>query len=303
MKRRQENDVTRPMVALVCLALGTPLVAQDAPSLGPLLARATEYVDEFYDQLSGTVAEERYEQRMRPGAGAFGRSRTNNNGRRVLRSDFLLVRPEGEEQYYGFRDVFEVDGQPVRDRQDRLTRLFLDTSASADRQIQGIRNDSARYNIGDVERNINTPTLALLLLRSQHKPRVEFARSTDRSPGLGLDEPEGSGDLLVVEFEEAWGRTLVSGRDGRNLPAAGRFWIEPDTGRVLATELRIDDDTLSATINVLYAAVDTMDHLVPIEMREQYDSRESGSRVDGTATYSSFRRFQVEVEESAPFRD
>jgi hypothetical protein len=293
------------VVALLCLALGIPLAAQEeAPSLGSLLARATDYVDEFYDQLSGMVAEERYQQRsMTRTPGGRGSSGANGDERRVLRSDFLLVRPEGEEEYYGFRDVFELDGQPVRDRHDRLTRLFLDASASADRQIQGIRNESARYNIGDVERNINTPTLALLLLRPRYKPRVEFEYTTDMSPGLAVDGPAESPDLLVVAFAEAWGRSLVTGRDGRDLPATGRFWIEPETGRVLASELKIEDDSLDATINDVYGAFDTMDHLVPIEMRERYDSRSSGFRVEGTATYSRFRRFQVEVEESAPFRD
>ena len=38
-------------------------------------------------------------------------------------------------------------------------------------------------------------------------------------------------------------------------------------------------------------------------MREQYFNHLSGSRVEGAATYSRFRRFRVVVEESEPFRD
>ena len=38
-------------------------------------------------------------------------------------------------------------------------------------------------------------------------------------------------------------------------------------------------------------------------MRERYDNLQSDSRVEGTATYSRFRRFQVVVDESEPFRD
>ena len=33
---------------------------------------------------------------------------------RQLRSDLLLVRPEGSDARMQFRDVFEVDGKPVR---------------------------------------------------------------------------------------------------------------------------------------------------------------------------------------------
>jgi hypothetical protein len=32
-------------------------------------------------------------------------------------------------------------------------------------------------------------------------------------------------------------------------------------------------------------------------MRERYDIRRGGSRVDGVATYSRFRQFQVKVDE------
>jgi hypothetical protein len=72
---------------------------------------------------------------------------------------------------------------------------------------------------------------------------------------------------------------------------------------VLVTELIVDSDDVDVTITVRYAETETIDHLVPVEMRERYDSRRQGSRVDGTATYSRFRRFQVEVGVSEPFRE
>ena len=37
--------------------------------------------------------------------------------------------------------------------------------------------------------------------------------------------------------------------------------------------------------------------LVPIEMREWYEDKKKGMRVDGRATYGRFRRFQVNVDE------
>ncbi len=37
--------------------------------------------------------------------------------------------------------------------------------------------------------------------------------------------------------------------------------------------------------------------LLPIEMRERYESKVKGSRVDGRATYGKFRQFQVTVDE------
>ena len=291
---------TSSLVAFVLIGALHASGAQE-PSLVQVLARTTDYVNGLFGQMSGMVAEERYEQRSRGPVG-FGFS-DNTRERRVLRSDYLLFEPEGADRYFGFRDVFEVDGRAVRDREDRLTRLFLDPALSAEGQIQGILTESARYNIGDVERSINVPTLALLFLSPAYKPRFKFERVTETSPDLGVDRPEESADVWVIGYQEAWPFTVISGGDGRNLPAKGRFWIEPMTGRVLVSEVIFENATVDAVVTVRYAEDETVGHLVPVEMRERYGNRRNGSRVDGVATYSHFRRFVVQVEEAAPLRD
>ena len=199
-----------------------------------------------------------------------------------------------QSHYYEFRDVFEVDGRPVRDREERLTKLFLDQSASAAKQVRGIVMDSARYNIGSVERTLNTPTLALLILHPIYQPRFRFARVAAGSPMLPLSKenlPDPT-EVWVVEFEEMWPNTVIRGHNRRDLPAEGRFWIEPATGRVWLSELVIDDPQVRATVDVGYRQDPVIGHLVPAEMRERYRNRRDGSRVDGTATYSRLRRFK-----------
>ena len=291
---------------LVAAAAVSATVRAQEPALVDVLSRAGAYVAQFGATLSGAVAEERYEQSTRlPSASGPGRysSAGGERIRRRLRSDYLLVRLAGAERYHGFRDVFEVDGQPVRDRDQRLAELFLQPSASADTQLQGILRDSARYNIGDVRRNFNVPTLALLFLAPGYKPRFAFGRADDSQPPLGLDGPSPADGVWVVAYREEWPTTLIRGRGRSNLPAAGRFWIEPATGRVLATELIVEDSELRAVIAVRYAVDPALGHLAPAEMRERYDNRRQRTRVDGTATYSGYRRFQVQVTESEPFRD
>ena len=293
------------LVALLVVAAPAASAAQE-PSLLDVLVRATNYVSRFSEQMSGTVAEERYDQLATvPSSRGFGRfpNEGSDRYRRTLRSDYLLVRPFGADRYYGFRDVFEVDGQPVRDREERLTKLFLNPSASANTQIRGIMNDSSRYNIGDVSRNFNVPTLALLFLRPAYKPRFEFERVTDDDPRLGLDRPDEADDLWVIGYKEDWPTTVIRGRERTNLPAAGRFWVEPASGRVLASELLVENSELAVIITVRYQVDLKLGHLVPAEMRERYENHRQNSRVDGTATYSDFRRFQVQVSESEPFRD
>jgi hypothetical protein len=71
-----------------------------------------------FDRLSSLVAEERYEQTLTPASLGAGRLRSgapSDARRRVLRSDFLLVRSEG--RLNGCRSGrFEVDGSAIRER-------------------------------------------------------------------------------------------------------------------------------------------------------------------------------------------
>ena len=287
--------------SLVALALTqTPAAGgTQEPPLATVLTQATHYVEQLHRELAGVVMEERYQQRARVPSVY---DRQMRRSRVTLLSDYLLVQPRGSERHFGFRDVFSVNGRAVRDRQERLTELFLDRSASVDRRIDGIVADSARYNIGDIERNINTPTMALLFLSSAYKQRFEFRRGTDTTTSLRIDEP-GRGGLWVVDYEETGRTTVIRGRDNERLPVRGRYWIEPATGRVFLSELVLDAESLEALITVRYEANETLPHFVPVEMRERFRNLLSGSLVEGTATYTRFRRFQVFVEESAPVRN
>ena len=150
-------------------------------------------------------------------------------------------------------------------------------------------------------RTLNTPTLALLVLDPVFRVRFTFARVDESSPELdfGTELPEDPTGVWVLEYEEVQPNTLVRGKDNKDLPIRGRFWIEPRDGRVLASELIAKDSEVDATLDVRYQSNAILGQFVPVEMRERYNDR-YGSRVDGTATYSNFRRFQVDVEEALP---
>ena len=290
------SQIQRVLVFGVVLLAPLMLRAQD-PSLEVVLARAGAYVANFRSQLSGIVSEERYEQRARAG-GSFGASRQ----RAVLRSDFLLVRLPGVDRHVEFRDVFEFNGQPTRDRDDRLARLFLSPSASSIARARSIVMESARYNIGPIYRTLNTPTLALLFLAPTFQGRSTFARlDSAAEPSLELAETMSPAErqFWVLEFEETSRPTLVLGDGRKYLPARGRFWVDPVDGRVVTTELIVKDEKVEATVDVRYRFDAKAGQAVPVEMRELYQGP-NGSNVEGTATYSNFRRFIVEVEEDLP---
>ena len=97
--------------------------------------------------------------------------------KRNLKSDLLLSNA-GELGWVAFRDVFEVDGKPVResDRRDRLINLFVKPTGDSKEQIQKIVAESARFNVGWVNRNINVPTMVMQFASKAEQHRSEFKR-------------------------------------------------------------------------------------------------------------------------------
>src|SRR5262245_23751513 len=129
--------------AFISLGAAGLLACFSAPAEGQtidldtILTRATRYVGEFVYRFTNVVAEETYLQEtvinrsnLISGAGTMQGITTGGN-RRNLKSDFLLVRLPESEEYLPSRDVFEVDGALIRDREQRLTKLFLESKAGA----------------------------------------------------------------------------------------------------------------------------------------------------------------------------
>ena len=300
----------RLVTAVILAAASASLTAQgvdsprtQAPSRPPdlklVLARAAAYVDEFREKLSGIVAEETYVQQEIPGE------------RRELRSDLLLVRSETFPRWLQFRDTFEVNGRPVRDRTDRLTALFLQPAASARAQAERIGAESSRYNLGDVLRTINVPVMPLLFLERDIQGRLRFTRAPDAERPVAAPDAPGhfklASEVWVVRFEERERPTIVRDPNNRNdVPTEGRFWIEPDTGRVLMSEMRSNHPSVRAEVTVSYQSEPLLGLLVPIAMHETYtnvrlSNRTMGRwpwrRIETTATYGKFRSFQVHVDQ------
>ena len=289
------------MTGLRVLAVGGALVSTmtsasaQEPGLDVVLSRAGAYVVEFQRSLSGVVAEEQYVQDVRY---PLGNSRMNlAPSHRELKSDLLLVKPAGVDRWLQFRDVFEVDGKTIRDRSERLMELFIKPSPSSAAQAERIVNESSRYNIGNLQRTINTPVLALVILDPRHQARFTFKRSTHGDPLLGRGIAKPADPVWIVEYQEVEKQTVIRTTNGRDLPSRGRFWIEPATGRIAASELIAEDPIIRGVVDVEYQIEPAVGLLVPIEMRERYELRRDGSRVDGTATYGRFRQFQVKVDE------
>ena len=207
---------------------------------------------------------------------------------RVLKSDFAIVHESGGGGLWiGVREVFEIDGERVAGERGRLQQLLSDQTTSVAARVRRLADQQARYNLGDLYRTINVPTLALGFLLPDRQPRFRYKRS-------GAAVVNGT-PVWLVTFQERERPTLIRTPEGRDMPSSGTFWIDPRTGAVLRTELRTGGrkDRLSSIILVGYRHHDRFDMLLPDDMNEQYLTRRE--RIEAHATYSNFRRFEVET--------
>lgn len=262
-----------------------PLAKPDArtPSLEAILRSAAMYLDVYEQQAAAIVSEETYLQRTpEPDP-------ETSTVSRQLRSDMLIV-PEARVGWVGFRDVFEVDGQPVRNRTERLASLFLRPLPDSMGQARRIVVESARLNLrSDIIRTINTPMMAMRFLRFVDQRRSKFSLE-------GLQTVDGV-SAAVVRFEERMKPRMIESDD--DAAASGAFWIEPGTGRVLKTELLFDTGggkaRLRVRVRVGYAPQALLETWVPVTMDEEYRLGKGMLAVEGHATYSNFRKFRVET--------
>jgi formylglycine-generating enzyme required for sulfatase activity len=279
-------------VTAVALSVVT-ISAQSPPPIDVILARAGRYVASFVEGFSSVVAEEHYVQDTLgnlPSVALGGRSSIQvgvQSRHRELKADFLLVKI-GPADWLPFRDVFEVDGAAVRDREQRLQKLFVQAKADALAQAAQITNESTRYNIGALQRTINTPILALTYLGPDSQDRFKFS--------LGKRDPAAGDNVWIVEYRETARPTQVRGLRNLDIPSSGRFWIDVNTGRVVRTELALDTQGVRARLTASFRVDERFQLDVPFEMREQYFL--DRSQVTGTATYTRFRRFDVNADES-----
>ncbi len=272
----------RSLIAVACAAAiaATPTPGDQAPAAAAeIVALAGKYVDAYVEAFSAVVSEEKQTQKL---VRSDGRVRKT----REITSDFLLVKARGRWPQ-AFRDVIEVDGRAVRNREDRLKKLFLDQPKTAPDLADAIAKESGRYNLG-VPRRGNSPLLPLIYLTPRIAEGVRF-----------------EGTAAALAFQEVRTPTVLRKSRGpggdHNLPAHGTFEIEPGTGRVLASAFTADNPEApwSATFKVRYEIDPTLEISVPVEVTERYwqPAKPNEDTLEVRATYSSFRKFRVTTGE------
>jgi len=283
--------VTAATLLAAALSVAAPGERQPVP-LKELLRRAGVWVEHFAEDSVFIVAEERYEQEYR-----FRNGSSWQAEHRHLLSEIVLVRTPEDEARRGypwvqFRDVIEVDGKPLPDHRGRLERLFKDVSGSSYSRARALIQESARFNIGPLVREMNVPSFALFFLHPRNRSRFRFELK-------GEETIEGS-RAAVVTYRERERPTMIRSVSREDRPAKGSVWIDGATGRVLRTDLEVDSDRRWVTgTEVTYGRDARLDLWVPTVMRERHH-RDSDEYIDCTATYSGFRRFETNARMVVP---
>jgi hypothetical protein len=295
-------------------AIAWPLLGQ-SPSLDDVLKRARESVARHGEQAQLLLADEQCDQKafestLEPTGGAYAfrgvPNRVDPRGRRRWQAELALIRTPTLTAigypWTEFRDVVSVDGRPLTDRTQRLSRLFLDSAGWSLESARQIAQESARFNIGSLARTVNTPAVPLLVLHPANAARFLFEKSGEEI----IDKIR----AWAVAFREKTAPTLISA-DNSNCPASGTVWIDPATGDVLRATLQcspLQSPDCVSQMTVTYRRDARLGIRVPVEMRERPEGLSPKTSfgqagrvwIEGRCTYSNFRRFETAAKMIAP---
>jgi hypothetical protein len=277
----------------VALAEVGQVGAQPGSGFTTVLSSGMRYAMNYEQRFALLAADEHYVQElMRPPNPGDNLSRSNPGGGmrgggqmnlQTIKSDYLLVQLGGDgEGFMPFRDTYEVKGRKLRERDDRLLKLFTSNDKSRFEKASQYSSDSAKHNLGNVARTINIPLLAMMFLHPRVNERFEF---TD-----GGEESIAGRILRKVIYREAARPTLIKTTRGRDLALTGLMWIDPFSGTVVKTELNAADPAVRCQVIVTFRRDDALDLWVPDKMEEYYKAALAVDDILATATYTNIRR-------------
>jgi hypothetical protein len=262
------------LLALPALLLaGAPLPQE--PSVAAVLGRAGAFVGRYAEELPRLVCTETMSQALSSRRSPGGTPTT-----RRLVAEFAWVTLDREPEAIAFRDVTEVDGQPMGAGRLRLLDLLHGDQRASWSQARAILDEGARHNLAEGSRNFNLPTVAMFFLHPERQPRFRWKRrSAARDP------------TWEVEFRERERPTIIRQLDGRPAFARGAVWLDVATGAIRRTDLTLDISGLTYELTTRFERIAEMDLVLPVHLSERLTTRDVV--VTSAATYANYRRFQT----------
>src|SRR5690606_4296161 len=115
-----------------------------------------------------------------------------------------------------------VNGRPVRDQQERLTKLFLEPFADALRRAEEITREASRHSLVELG-PLDNPLVILAWLQPYYQPQFRYT--------LGGAATKAGIRVRALELEQIV-RPAPDAASVRLLPSRGVAWLEEETGRV-----------------------------------------------------------------------
>lgn len=262
-------------VAVLTGSAAAPL--PQATGTRDLVSAATAYVAKYQHEFAYLIADEAYQQTWI----VEGRAEQE----RQLTSEFFLTYLPADNEWLSIRDFVEVDGKTVGDR-STLPALLAKREQTPG-LIGKLVERNAQYNIGNIRRTFNEPTLPLLLLGDKRVGNVDFDRKSVTT--------EDGVTLATLEFVERGRPTLVriEGATGFN-PASGEIVIEAGTGVIRRTSFEMSYGRLKVRLITEYARDPKIGLWLPSLFTERYDATvKPNETIFCRATYTNYRRFEV----------
>jgi len=282
-------------LALTVFVLSSHAQIGSQPGSGftTVLSSAMRYAMNYEQRFALLAADELYVQELqRPPNPGSNLSRSNPGGgmqaggainQQIIKSDFLLVQLGGDgEGWMPFRDAYEVKGRKLRDRNDRLLKLFTSNDKERFEKAARYSDDTSKHNLGNVARTINIPTLAMMFLHPRVNERFEF---TD-----GGEDNIGGRIVRKASYKEVARPTLIKTTRGRDLALTGFLWIDPLSGTVIKSELNAADPIVRCQVIVNFRRDEGLELWVPEKMEEYYKAYSGLDDILATATYTNVRR-------------
>lgn len=257
--------------------------AQKGPALPDVLKAAGDYLVDYSKKLGVVAAEEEVTQRdLTSGLGAARR----------LNSDFVFAGFDNG-LIATYRDVYSVDSQSRRQRDDRLMTAFTTKPAlAAMRDGQEFTEAAAREYASPNLRMLDDPSLAFQFIRKENQDRSTFKLDSVKTMN--------GAQVAIVRFNEKAAPRLIQAPE--NAPGTGRFWIDAATGAIRQTELVMSTGNYNIRVTVTLTEDPTLKLWLPTESYQQLDFSSGGGgtnnmggysgrqSLEGRAKYSKFRQ-------------
>lgn len=300
------------LAGLLAVAATAP-AADEPPALADLLAQVGKYVRGFQHDFATVLSDETYLQRETYSEQISGKNKLSR-AERTMRSEMLFLWLPDEHEWLAVRNVLAVDRKPIPDSRARLEQWLANSAPGGMDRLRNLRDESTRFTIGRLRRNISDPTLALKVVDPAYQPRFEFTPA-------GREQINGIAVVKLTFVERDQTPTLIR-VDEHFVASRGAIWVTA-SGIVMRTRLElIDPKTLiDAVMSVTYGRDAKLGGWLPSRMDEEYSQRwddetaaqllnqaTAGGLVNGkklvvitafnetitcAATYSNYRRFET----------